>query len=141
MFGGGAACRPGEASLAHGGVLFLDEAPEFSRRVLAGLQAIRLAGRVALRRQPWGAIELPANHLLIGAALPCACGWSGSARPCVCTDASWVRWDRRLADLRALFDDVVYLKTPSARDLTAPGPFSTDALRARIAQAREESSR
>ena len=77
LIGGGAYPRPGEVSLAHLGVLFLDELPEFSRIVLEALRQPLEAGHVAVSRAA-GSIRLPARFQLVAARNPCPCGRSGS---------------------------------------------------------------
>lgn len=94
---GGASLRPGEASLAHGGVLFLDELPEFSRQVLELLRGPLESGEVVLSRAS-GTVRLPARFTLIAAANPCPCGYLGHpTRPCRCTDAQVQRYQARLS--------------------------------------------
>ncbi len=83
LVGGGGDPRPGEISLAHHGVLFLDELPEFDRKVLEVLREPLEAGRVHISRAARQA-EYPARFLMVGAMNPCPCGWLGQAR-CRCT--------------------------------------------------------
>ncbi len=94
---GGAALRPGEASLAHNGVLFLDEFPEFprcSREVLRGPLEDR---RVVLARAG-GTVTMPADFTLVAAANPCPCGMYGHpTRPCTCTPTFRERYRSRLS--------------------------------------------
>lgn len=85
LVGGGSRPRPGEISLAHHGVLFLDELPEFSRRTLEALREPLEAGRVIISRA-LRAAEFPARFQLIAAMNPCPCGWRGHPeRPCICS--------------------------------------------------------
>lgn len=79
LVGGGSVPRPGEISLAHGGVLFLDELPEWDRRVLEVLREPLEAGRVTISRAARQA-EFPARFQLVAAMNPCPCGWAGD--PC-----------------------------------------------------------
>ncbi|MFM2162530.1 MAG: hypothetical protein RLZZ383_2042, partial [Pseudomonadota bacterium] len=83
--------RPGEASLAHHGVLFLDEAPEFGRAVLEGLRAPLEDRWVTLSRAE-GSVQHPAALTLVLASNPCPCGLRGTARACRCNDAEVRRY-------------------------------------------------
>ncbi|MED5370474.1 MAG: YifB family Mg chelatase-like AAA ATPase [Myxococcota bacterium] len=94
---GNARLRPGEVSLAHHGVLFLDEIPEFSRHVLELLRAPLESHRVTLSRASGTAI-LPADLMLVAAANPCPCGFYGHAtRPCRCSETDRRRYQGRLS--------------------------------------------
>jgi len=85
LVGGGTTPRPGEISLAHRGVLFLDELPEFGRATLEALREPLETGRVVIARARHKA-EFPANFQLIAAMNPCPCGWQGHpVRACTCT--------------------------------------------------------
>ncbi|MDE2312799.1 MAG: YifB family Mg chelatase-like AAA ATPase [Elusimicrobia bacterium] len=79
LVGGGPSARPGEISLAHGGVLFLDELPEFDRRALEALRQPLEEGRVTISRAK-EIQEYPARFILAAAANPCPCGWRGHPR-------------------------------------------------------------
>jgi magnesium chelatase family protein len=84
MIGGGAPVRPGEISLAHHGVLFLDEMPEIPRRILESLRQ-PLEDREVIIARVRHAVRLPASFMLVGAANPCPCGWYGHiSRRCTC---------------------------------------------------------
>jgi len=97
----GAVPRPGEASLAHAGVLFLDDLPEFSRAVINQLAWVRSSvdkeGHIAFHRAA-ASVRLPADFSLVAATSPCACGFSGhDSRACACSEASVERYQQRLS--------------------------------------------
>ncbi len=95
IVGGGANPRPGEASLAHHGVLFLDELPEFSRAVLEALREPLETGRIAVARAA-RQVEFPARFQLVAAMNPCPCGYLGDER-CRCTPEQVRRYQARLS--------------------------------------------
>jgi len=97
LVGGGNPPRPGEISLAHNGVLFLDELPEFERRVLEGLREPIESGRVTIARAG-RQVEYPARFQLVAAMNPCPCGYLGhpSGR-CGCTPGEIDRYRRRVS--------------------------------------------
>lgn len=95
--GGSGVARPGAASFAHGGVLFLDEAPEFDRRVLDALRQPLESGTVTLHRSG-GTVRYPARFQLVLAANPCPCGWgTGRGSRCRCTSLQRRRYAGRLS--------------------------------------------
>src|SRR5204863_1909480 len=97
MVGGGSFPRPGEISLAHNGVLFLDEMPEFDRRVLEVLRQPLEEGRVTIARAARTAV-FPARFVLMAAMNPCPCGFLGDERrACRCTPANIARYRGRLS--------------------------------------------
>ena len=97
LVGGGNVPRPGEISLAHGGVLFLDELPEFDRRVLEVLRQPLESGRITISRAAHQA-DFPANFLLIAAMNPCPCGWLGHVSgKCRCTGEAVLRYQARIS--------------------------------------------
>jgi magnesium chelatase family protein len=97
LIGGGNPPRPGEVSLAHHGVLFLDEVLEFRRHVLEALRQPLEDGRVVIARAAHS-ITFPARFLLVGAMNPCPCGYAGDAnRTCVCAAADIARYRARLS--------------------------------------------
>jgi magnesium chelatase family protein len=97
IVGGGPRIQPGEISLAHQGVLFLDELPEFDRRVLESLREPLETGCITIARA--GArLTLPAQFQLLAAMNPCACGYLGdAAHACRCTPAVIDRYRRRIS--------------------------------------------
>jgi magnesium chelatase family protein len=108
LVGGGAIPRPGEISLAHNGVLFLDEMPEFDRRVLEVLRQPLEEGRVTIARAARTAV-FPARFVLVAAMNPCPCGFQGDERrPCRCTPAQIAKYRGRLSGpLRDRIDLIV----------------------------------
>jgi magnesium chelatase family protein len=98
LVGGGSPPRPGEISLSHRGVLFLDELPEFSRSSLESLRQPLEDGDVCVVRTG-GAVTLPAQFLLLGAMNPCPCGFDGAPGPkkCFCPPAAREQYRRRLS--------------------------------------------
>ncbi len=143
VIGGGAgnAVRPGALTRAHRGVLFLDEAPEFSRTVLEALRQPLESGRVEIHRAQLRA-TLPARVQLILAANPCPCGNANSLDPelpCRCTPSARVRYQQRISGpLADRLDLQLELRRVSrARQPESPRPVLTSAdLRARVAEAR-----
>jgi magnesium chelatase family protein len=97
IVGGGSRAMPGEISLAHQGVLFLDELPEFDRRVLESLREPLESGVITVARVG-SRLTLPAQFQLVAAMNPCACGYLGdSVQPCRCTPAGIERYRQRIS--------------------------------------------
>ncbi len=97
LVGGGTWPRPGEISLAHHGVLFLDELPEFSRAALEALREPLETGRIAVARAA-RTLEFPARFQLVAAMNPCPCGYHGDlSRPCRCSPDQVRRYQERLS--------------------------------------------
>jgi magnesium chelatase family protein len=139
LVGGGAHPRPGELSLSHHGVLFLDELPEFSRRALEGLRQPLEQGVVHIARAA-RSISLPARVLLVGAMNPCPCGYAGDTRrTCGCPPGAVERYQRRLSGpLRDRFDLSVAVHPVPWSDLRdRQSPESTDRVKARVVAARD----
>jgi magnesium chelatase family protein len=138
LAGGGMTPRPGEISLAHRGVLFLDEMLEFPRSVLEVLRQPLEEGAVVIMRS-MRSVTFPARFVLVGAANPCPCGYAGDPRrPCRCTPDSMARYRARLSGpLRDRIDLTVEVPavSPDTLEDTAPGE-SSPVVRARVLGAR-----
>ena len=134
--GGTASLRPGEISLAHGGVLFMDEMGEFSPSVLDGLRQPLEEGVVRVARARATA-TLPANFLLVAATNPCPCG-GGAPGACQCDDGARARYLRRLSGpLLDRFDLRVPVARPEVDELLLGEPGeSTAAVARRVRSAR-----
>jgi magnesium chelatase family protein len=137
LVGGGATPVPGEVSLAHHGVLFLDELSEFTRPALEALRQPLEDGRVAIVRAQRTAIY-PTRFMLVAATNPCPCGFAGSRR-CRCTDADHAKHARRLSGpLLDRIDLVLNVHPPAAEELTGVRGATTSAdVRERVVAARE----
>ena len=138
LAGGGSIPRPGEISLAHHGVLFLDEMPEFSRRALEVLRQPLEDGLVRIARAQRTAV-FPARFVLIGAMNPCPCGYLGDPRRnCRCSPGQVDRYAGKLSGpLRDRIDLTVDVAALPPEDLTSTGEGeSSAAIRARVGEAR-----
>ncbi len=97
IVGGGATPKPGEITLAHRGVLFLDEFPEFDRKVIETLREPLEEGEITISRSK-GTITFPANFILIAAMNPCPCGNFGSkTKECICKPMDLLRYQRKIS--------------------------------------------
>jgi magnesium chelatase family protein len=138
LVGGGAqVMRPGEISLAHGGVLFLDEMGEFSPVALDALRQPIEDGVVRVSRAR-ASVSYPARFLLVGAMNPCPCGAPGGPGSCRCSDASRARYHRRISGpLLDRFDIRIEVHRPAPVDLLghARGESTAD-VAARVLAAR-----
>ncbi len=94
--GGGHSLRPGEISLSHRGVLFLDELPEFNRLTLEALRQ-PLEDRTISVARAKDTVEYPADFILIATANPCPCGYYGSSKPCTCLPHQLQRYQQRIS--------------------------------------------
>ncbi|MGC8877340.1 YifB family Mg chelatase-like AAA ATPase [Thermus sp.] len=139
LIGGGAIPKPGEVSLAHRGVLFLDEFPEFSREALEALRQPLEDGVVTIARAR-ASLTFPARFLLVAAMNPCPCGWHGDPeRACTCTPQAVRRYAGRISGpLLDRFDLVVEVPRLTSLELArAPEGEGTEAVRERVLRARE----
>lgn len=140
LVGGGAQIRPGEISLAHNGVLFLDELPEFDRRVLEVLREPLETGVITISRAARQA-EFPASFQFIAAMNPCPCGYLGDTQTaCKCTPDKVQRYRNRLSgpllDRLDLHVEVPRMSMQAMRASTAEIESSATVAR-RVLQARE----
>lgn len=142
LIGGGSRPRPGEASLAHHGVLFLDELPEFGRRTLEALRQPVEEGQVRIVRAA-GSASFPAEFTLVAAMNPCPCGFLGTPGRCRCSEETVRRYRRRvsgpLLDRIDMLVDVPAVRWDELAD-TSPGETSA-AVRARVSTARARAAR
>jgi magnesium chelatase family protein len=138
LIGGGASPRPGEITLAHRGVLFLDELAEFSRDTLEALRQPLEAGFVEIMRGQ-RSLRFPADFMLVAACNGCSCGRPGG--DCTCNEVDRSRYQRRLSGpLLDRIDLVCTLRPDATLELVSRGgrrPESSAAVRARVIAARE----
>jgi len=133
LMGGGNPPRPGEVSLAHQGVLFLDELPEFQRRTLESLRQVLEERSIRIARANYSC-EFPAHFILIAACNPCPCGWFRSgARDCRCDATAIARYRGRISG--PLLDRIdLHVEVPAAAwsqlEQPASGPTSDEIQRA-----------
>ena len=142
LVGGGSPPRPGEISLAHGGVLFLDETPEFPRAALEALREPLESGRITISRAARQA-SFPARFQLVAAMNPCPCGWLGApaglSKACRCTPDAVARYKGKLSGpLLDRIDLQVEVLASSVTELMAlPDGESSATVALRVAAARE----
>ncbi|HET7501900.1 MAG TPA: YifB family Mg chelatase-like AAA ATPase [Kofleriaceae bacterium] len=139
LIGGGSSPRPGEISLAHNGVLFLDELPEFARGAVEALRQ-PLEERTVTIDRIHGALRLPASFLLVAAANPCPCGWLDSGvRECTCGPGALERYRLRLSGpLLDRIDLQVFVRPVALADLRRHEPGESSAqIRTRVVAARD----
>jgi magnesium chelatase family protein len=137
LVGGGPNPRPGEISLAHRGVLFLDELPEFGRAALEALREPLETGRIALSRAA-RQVELPADFQLVAAMNPCPCGYLGEDR-CRCSPERVLRYQARISGpLLDRMDIQIQVRPVDEQVLTSSSESeSSERIRARAAAARD----
>ncbi|MGQ9689373.1 MAG: YifB family Mg chelatase-like AAA ATPase [Desulfobaccales bacterium] len=140
LIGGGTTPKPGEVSLAHHGVLFLDELPEFKRATLEVLRQPLEEGRVTISRATTS-LTYPARFMLVAAMNPCPCGFYGDPRkPCTCTPHQINTYRARISG--PLLDRIdIQVQVPAVRfqELAAPAEAhgGSQAMRAQVLAARE----
>lgn len=145
LIGGGSHPMPGEISLAHRGVLFLDEFPEFPRHVLEALRQPMEDGIVTISRAA-GTVSYPAQFTLIAAANPCPCGYYGSdIKPCKCLSGQISRYQKRVSgpilDRIDLHIDVSPVKVEKLVRVVHDGqkqPDSSKVIQKRVQNARDK---
>ena len=132
LVGGGSSPRPGEISLAHRGVLFLDELPEFDRRVLEVLREPMESGEIAISRAA-RQVRFPARFQVVGAMNPCPCGYSGHPTiDCQCTPSQVLRYRAKISGpLLDRFDLHVEVPAQAGDVLLGTGPEGENSARVR----------
>jgi magnesium chelatase family protein len=137
LAGGGQPPRPGEATLAHRGVLFLDELSEFQRPALDALrQPLEDGGVTIVRGQR--SLTFPTRFMLVAATNPCPCGYAGVGERCTCGEADLRRHRRRLSGpLLDRLDLLVDVRRPTERESRGPAHCNSAQARERVAAARE----
>lgn len=137
LVGGSSPPKPGEATLANHGVLFLDELSEFQRPTLEALRQPVEDGRVTIVRGQ-RALVFPTRFMLVAATNPCPCGFAGVGDRCRCGEADLRRHRRRLSGpLLDRLDLLVSVERPTEAELCAPPVARSEDVRARVADARE----
>jgi magnesium chelatase family protein len=143
LIGGGAVPRPGEVSIAHNGVLFLDELPEFPRNVLEVLRQPLEDGTVSIARAAMS-LTFPARFMLAAAMNPCPCGYhNDTSRDCHCTQPMIQRYVSKISG--PLLDRIdIHIDVPAVRYKELRGgasPEGSDQIRERVVRARERQVR
>lgn len=141
LSGGGANARPGEISLAHNGVLFLDELPEYPRQVLETLRQPLEDGSIVISRASMK-VEYPANFMLVASMNPCPCGNLGSSvKECTCTQSQRTKYLSKLSgplmdriDMHIEVDNVTYSDISSAETAESSAEIKKRVDRARKIQ-------
>jgi magnesium chelatase family protein len=136
LVGGGSIPRPGEATLAHHGVLFLDELSEFQRSALDALRQPLEDGRVTIVRGQ-RALVFPTRFMLVAATNPCPCGFAGARDRCQCAEADLRRHRRKLSGpLLDRMDLLVGVERPDEQELRGSPTTSSEHAAERVAEAR-----
>lgn len=137
LVGGGSPPRPGEVTLAHHGVLFLDELSEFQRPSLDALRQPLEDGCVTIVRGQ-RALLFPTRFVLVAATNPCPCGFAGVENRCVCGESELRRHRRRLSGpLLDRMDLLVSVQRPTEAELRMPGAVDSARVRELVREARE----
>lgn len=140
LIGGGSIPKPGEVSLAHLGVLFLDELPEFDRSVLEVLRQPMEDKQVTISRAA-SSLTFPANFTLVASMNPCPCGYFGSTRECTCSPIQIQRYVGKISgplmDRIDIHIDVPAVKFDELRGRNVPPGENSEAIRKRVIKARE----
>jgi magnesium chelatase family protein len=141
LVGGGNPPNPGEATLAHRGVLFLDELCEFRRDTLEALRAPLESGWVSIARSgAWR--RLPCRFMLVAAANPCPCGRGDGDPECNCAPPAVRRYQARLSGALAdRIDVLAAIRQPSVEEIGGPPGEPSVAVRDRVTVARERQER
>jgi magnesium chelatase family protein len=141
LVGGGHGPTPGEASLAHHGVLFLDELSEFARPALEALRQPLEDGRVAIVRGQQTAL-FPTRFMLVAATNPCPCGFAPDEKRCGCSEMDHARHRRRLSGpLLDRIDVRIDVMRPDGEALAGDAVADSETVRAQVAEARERQNR
>lgn len=139
LIGGGTVPKPGEVSLAHRGVLFLDELPEFKKNVLEVLRQPTEAGSVTISRA-YSTLTFPARYILVTAMNPCRCGYyTAESQPCTCTQLQLKSYHSRLSGpLLDRIDIQIEVPQVSYKDLSSLSEGEkSEPIRGRVLAARE----
>ena len=142
--GGGTTVKPGEITMAHRGVLFMDELPEFQRPVLEALRQ-PLENREITVARAQGTETFPADFMLIAAQNPCPCGnLNNPKKECVCPPGSISKYKRKISgplldriDLYIEVPNIEYIKLEEGSAEIAPGESQSDQIRKRVGKARQ----
>lgn len=141
LIGGGSFPKPGEISLAHRGVLYMDEFPEFPRLVLESLRQ-PLEDRIITISRAQGSITFPADFMLIASQNPCPCGYlTDNDRECICSQAQIVRYQQKISGpLLDRIDMIINIEKVKTEELIQPSEVleeSSAEIRKRVESARE----
>ena len=141
LIGGGSFPKPGEISLAHRGVLYMDEFPEFPRLVLESLRQ-PLEDRIITISRAQGSITFPADFMLIASQNPCPCGYlTDNDRECICSQAQIVRYQQKISGpLLDRIDMIINIEKVKTEELIQPSEIleeSSAEIRKRVESARE----
>jgi len=141
LIGGGSFPKPGEISLAHRGVLYMDEFPEFPRLVLESLRQ-PLEDRIITISRAQGSLTFPADFMLIASQNPCPCGYlTDNDRECICSQAQIVRYQQKISGpLLDRIDMIINIEKVKTEELIQSSKVleeSSEEIRKRVEQARE----